>query len=230
FVAPLFLRIAQVLLLVAGVALLFGGREPNALPVRHLPLWLQAPLVLLLQDLMLYWVHRLFYTRLAWRVPGVPHSPKAAGWMSAARFHPLNHLLSFTLTDVTTLLLGFSPQALVVLMPINIIYSSMVHANLNWTFGPLRYLFASPVFHRWHHTTQEEGLDRNFASTFPFLDLLFGTFHMPPSKLPEHFGNGEADFPEDFWGQFLHPFRKPSARQPDLSRASTEIRQDREAA
>ena len=28
--------------------------------------------------------------------------------------------------------------------PFNIIYSTMVHANLNWTFGPFRYLFASP--------------------------------------------------------------------------------------
>ena len=33
--------------------------------------------------------------------------------------------------------------------------------------------------------------------------------HMPPpGKLPEQFGNGEADFPEDFWGQLVYPFRK----------------------
>jgi hypothetical protein len=86
----------------------------------------------------------------------------------------------------------------------------VVHANLNWTFGPLRFVFASPVFHRWHHTTLEEGLNKNFAPTFPFLDLVFGTFYMPPGKLPEQFGNGESDFPEDFWGQFCYPFRKSS--------------------
>ena len=87
--------------------------------------------------------------------------------MSTGRFHPINNLLEFTLADVAVLLMGFSPAALVVLTPFNLIYSAMVHANLNWTFGPLRYVFASPVFHRWHHTTQEEGLDKNFASTFP---------------------------------------------------------------
>jgi WD40 repeat protein len=68
------------------------------------------------------------------------------------------------------------------------------------------------VFHRWHHTQQEEGLDKNFASTFPFLDVIFGTFYMPAGKLPEQFGNGDPDFPEGFWGQFLHPFRKMDPR------------------
>jgi hypothetical protein len=36
---------------------------------------------------------------------------------------------------------------------------------------------------------------------------------MPSGKLPEQFGTGEIDFPEDFWGQFLHPFRKQDKQQ-----------------
>src|SRR5262249_53071644 len=28
-----------------------------------------------------------------------------------------------------------------------------------------------------------------------------------PGKVPEHFGTGDHDFPEGFWGQFVHPFR-----------------------
>src|SRR5262249_57144412 len=115
-------------------------------------------------------------------------------------------------------LLGFSPAALLVLAPFNTVYSAMVHANLRWTFGPLRYVFASPVFHRWHHTTLAEGRDRNFAPTFPFLDLLFGTFYMPPGRLPEEFGSGAADFPEDFWGQFIHPFRRAKPPAPPHTR------------
>jgi sterol desaturase/sphingolipid hydroxylase (fatty acid hydroxylase superfamily) len=66
---------------------------------------------------------------------------------------------------------------------------------------------ASPVFHRWHHTSEAEGLDKNFASTFPILDVIFGTYYMPRGRLPEQFGNGEADYPDDFWGQLVHPFR-----------------------
>ena len=71
------------------------------------------------------------------------------------------------------------------------------------------------MFHRWHHPPEEAGLDKNFASTFPVLDVIFGTFYMPAGKLPEQFGTGEPDFPEGFLGQLLHPFRRIPAR-PEL--------------
>jgi sterol desaturase/sphingolipid hydroxylase (fatty acid hydroxylase superfamily) len=210
FVVPLFTRICRTMMLIAGVALLFGGKDPQFLPVQGLPLWQQCLAILLIQDVILYWAHRLFHTRPAWKFHAIHHSPKVLDWMSTGRSHFVNNLLTFSLADVAVLLMGFAPAALVVLTPFNLAYSAMVHANLNWTFGPLRYLFASPVFHRWHHTTQEEGLDKNFASTFPLLDVIFGTFYMPPGKLPEQFGNGDPDFPEGFWGQFIHPFTKPA--------------------
>jgi sterol desaturase/sphingolipid hydroxylase (fatty acid hydroxylase superfamily) len=208
FVVPLFLTLARWALLLAGVAFLCGGRDPDFLPVRGWPVWQQCLAILLIQDVMLYWIHRIFHTRLGWDFHAVHHSPKVLDWLSTVRFHPVNNLLAFVLTDVAVLLMGFSPAVFLVLVPFNTVYSALVHANLDWTFGPLRYAFASPVFHRWHHTTLGEGLDKNFASTFPFLDLIFGTFYMPAGKLPEQFGNGEPDFPEDFLGQLLHPFRR----------------------
>jgi sterol desaturase/sphingolipid hydroxylase (fatty acid hydroxylase superfamily) len=208
FALPLCLSNCRTLLLTLGVAWLFGSREPDLLPVREWPLWLQCIAILVIQDVLLYGMHRLFHTRPGWRFHAVHHSPRVLDWLSAGRFHPINHLLAFTLTDVAVLLLGFTPVALFALVPFNVFYSSLVHANLNWTFGPLRYVFASPVFHRWHHTTQVEGIDKNFASTFPVLDLLFGTFYMPPGKLPADFGSGDPDFPEDLLGQLLYPFRR----------------------
>jgi sterol desaturase/sphingolipid hydroxylase (fatty acid hydroxylase superfamily) len=214
FVSPLLARLGRALLLAAGAAMLFGGGPVGWPAVNELPLWQQVVLVLLLEDLILYWAHRAFHTRPGWRFHAIHHSPEVLDWSAAARFHLVNDLLCFVLADVVVLLIGFSPATLLLLAPFNTAYGSMVHANLNWTFGPLRYVFASPVFHRWHHTSDRDGMDRNFASTFPFLDLLFGTFYMPPQRLPEHFGNGEQDFPESFWGQFLHPFRK---RPPMLS-------------
>jgi sterol desaturase/sphingolipid hydroxylase (fatty acid hydroxylase superfamily) len=207
-VLPPFLSAWQTLMLVAGVVLLWGGKDPVFLPLKNLSLWQECLAILLIQDVMLYWLHRLFHTRLAWRFHAIHHSPKVLDWMSSARFHPVNHLLTFGIANVGVFLMGFSPTAIMVLAPFSLVYSAMVHANLNWTFGPLRYVFASPVFHRWHHTTLTEGLNKNFASTFPFLDVIFGTFYMPPGKLPEEFGNGEPGFPEDFWGQFVQPFTR----------------------
>ncbi len=76
--------------------------------------------------------------------------------------------------------------------------SAFVHANLNWTFGPFKYVFAGPVFHRWHHTLLERGGNKNFAGTFPFLDWLFGTFYMPEDELPDDYGVDEPRFPAGF--------------------------------
>lgn len=217
FVVPLFMRAGRVVLLVVAATLLFGGQRPHFWAVGQWPLWVQCAAILLFQDVLLYWIHRLFHHRFVWKFHAIHHSPEVLDWMAAQRFHPVNYLLEFVLADVVVLVLGFSPAALLALAPINVIYSTMVHANLNWTFGPLRYVFASPVFHRWHHTLEEQGLDKNFASTFPFLDLLFGTFHMPAGELPQVFGTGDADFPEGFWGQLFHPFRR-NAGAPAWSR------------
>jgi len=212
FLMPLMLRLCRTIMLIAGVVLFYGGREPKFLPVNDLPLWLQCVVIVLIQDFLLYWIHRGFHGSWAWSFHAIHHSPKMLDWVAASRFHIINNLLAISLVDVAVILLGFAPIALVVLAPFNIIYSAMVHANLNWTFGPFRYVFASPVFHRWHHTTLEEGLNKNFASNFPILDLLFGTFYMPPGKLPQDFGCGEHDFPEGFWAQFIYPFRKKNSR------------------
>jgi sterol desaturase/sphingolipid hydroxylase (fatty acid hydroxylase superfamily) len=208
FVTPVVVRISRAILLAAGIALFFGGQAPGFSRVAQMPIWQQCLAIQLLQDVFLYWMHRGFHTSLGWRFHAVHHSPTVLDWLSASRNHVVNNLLTFILADSAVQLLGFSPIALMILAPINVVWSSMVHANLNWTFGPLRYLLASPVFHRWHHTLEGEGLNKNFAPTFPFLDLILGTFYMPPGKLPEQFGNGEHDFPEGFFGQLIYPFMK----------------------
>jgi len=45
----------------------------------------------------------------------------------------------------------------------------------------LKYIIASPQYHRWHHAEKEEAWDKNFASIFPFLDVLWGTYYYPHS-------------------------------------------------
>ncbi len=204
-VMPLVMQVGRVAFLVAGALLLYGSELPTEFAARSLPLWVQCIAILLIQDVLLYAIHRIFHTRAGWRFHAVHHSPEVLDWTSTQRFHPVNALAEFALADAVVLLMGFSPMALAILAPINMLYSVMVHANLNWTFGPLKYVFASPVFHRWHHTTEAEGLDRNFAPTFPFLDLLGGTFYMPAGKRPEVYGTGEV--PAGFVGQMAYPFR-----------------------
>ncbi len=116
--------------------------------------------------------------------------------------------LAALLADVVLLLAGISPNALVILGPFTIAHSAFVHANLNWTLGPLRYVIAGPVFHRWHHTSADQGGEKNFAPTFPVLDLIFGTFYLPKKMLPASYGVDDRAFPNDFGAQMIHPFKQ----------------------
>ena len=68
------------------------------------------------------------------------------------------------------------------------------------------------MFHRWHHAAEAEGLNRNFAGMFPFIDLAFGTFHMPLDRSPARYGIPEGDVPESMWGQLAYPFRRKRPR------------------
>jgi sterol desaturase/sphingolipid hydroxylase (fatty acid hydroxylase superfamily) len=66
-----------------------------------------------------------------------------------------------------------------------------------WSFGPLRSVVSSPVFHRWHHTMRAEGLDKNFAGLFPIVDRAFGIE-----------GNR---VPAGLFAQLRYPFRRAAA-------------------
>jgi sterol desaturase/sphingolipid hydroxylase (fatty acid hydroxylase superfamily) len=59
----------------------------------------------------------------------------------------------------------------------------------------------------WHHTSEEEGLDKNFSGLFPFIDVAFGTFYMPADRQPQRFGILNSDVPEGLLGQLAYPFR-----------------------
>ncbi|MDE2183442.1 MAG: sterol desaturase family protein [Alphaproteobacteria bacterium] len=173
-----------------------------------LPLWAQVVIYLVVSDLALYWIHRAFHDVSLWRFHAVHHAPVDLDWTSAARFHPVNLFLGTTLVDVFALVAGIKPEVFVFLMPFTTLTSAFVHADLDWTLGPLRYVFVSPVFHRWHHTLPNEGGNRNFASNFAIFDLLFGTFYMPAGKLPRVYGIVDADMPENVGLQLLYPLMR----------------------
>jgi sterol desaturase/sphingolipid hydroxylase (fatty acid hydroxylase superfamily) len=105
--------------------------------------------------------------------------------------------------DIAALLSGISPEVFIVLGPFTTIASLFVHANLDWTLGPLKYVVVSPVFHRWHHASAVHG--KNFASTFSLWDWMFGTFHMPEGALPGDYGIDDEGMPEGLMPQLVYP-------------------------
>ena len=212
FVAP-YLRMS---LMVVGAGLLSGvmtAQEITAYfehgrgPLAGLPFWGQVAVYVVASDFLLYWAHRVFHGAGLWRFHAVHHSAEDIDWTVAYRFHPVNLWLGTFLVTAIMLFLGVSPAVLLFLVPFDTTTAVFVHANLNWTLGPLKYVVATPVFHRWHHTLPDEGGNTNFGSLLSVWDVLFGTFHMPENQLPSRYGVDEPDYPQGFAGQFVHPFR-----------------------
>ncbi len=172
-----------------------------------LPAWVQVPLILLLADLLAYWSHRLFHGRWLWPFHAIHHSSKTVDWLSSVRLHPVNDVISRIVQVLPLYWMGFNGTVLAAFVPFLTLYALLLHANLSWTYGPLRYVFASPAFHRWHHTSEEEGLDKNFSGLFPFIDAAFGTFYMPADRQPQRFGILNSDVPDGLLGQLAYPFR-----------------------
>jgi sterol desaturase/sphingolipid hydroxylase (fatty acid hydroxylase superfamily) len=169
----------------------------------RLPFWVQAIGYLVITDFVLYWIHRGFHRGFLWKYHAVHHASEDLEWTSASRFHPVNLALGTGLVDVVALLCGVTPDIFLVIGPFNIVTSCMVHANLDWTFGPLRHVFVSPVFHRWHHASAV--CDKNFASTFSLWDVIFGTYHMPAGQLPSGYGIDDKEMPEGLMPQLVYP-------------------------
>jgi sterol desaturase/sphingolipid hydroxylase (fatty acid hydroxylase superfamily) len=178
------------------------------------PLGVQAIEMLVLGDLIGYWLHRWFHGRTLWKFHAIHHCSKDLDWLSSVRLHPFNDWLTRWVQVSALVVLGFSPAAVAAYVPFLTFYAVFLHANVSWGFGPLGWLVASPKFHRWHHTSEDEGLDKNFAGLLPLFDVVFGTYYMPKDRLPQTFGLKNDDVPEGFWAQLAYPFRRARERAP----------------
>ena len=207
FVRLMFILPLSVLLLakVTTLDVLKLGEYHGYGPLSRQPLWLQAIEIYVLVDFIGYWTHRLFHTGKGWPFHAVHHSSEDLDWLGALRVHPVNDLVNKLAQASPLLLLGFNPAVTLSTAPFFTLYAIFLHANVNWDFGPLRSVIATPVFHRWHHSREREAWDKNFAGLLPLWDILFGTYYMPRGRWPENFGINEP-MPADFVGQLWAPF------------------------
>jgi sterol desaturase/sphingolipid hydroxylase (fatty acid hydroxylase superfamily) len=176
--------------------------------IRAWPLWLQGAAAFVVADFTLYWTHRAFHrVPFLWAMHAVHHSPTRLDWLAAVRGHPFNAVLGTLVLAGVLAACGFPLGVLAGVVPLIGLLALLGHANVRWEFGPFRLLFASPRFHRWHHTATDEGGDRNFANFLPVWDRLFGTWHLPLDRQPQRFGIAGDVVPQRFLGQLWHPLR-----------------------
>ena len=174
--------------------------------IASLPWLVQFVLAMVLTDLAQYWFHRTFHrVPFLWGFHAVHHSAKSMDWLAGARMHFAEIILLRGVTSLPLLTLGFLPSVMQAYVALVYVYSSLVHANLRGDFDTIGHFIVVPRFHHWHHALEAEGIDKNFAIHFPWLDRMFGTYHFPPGRWPKDYGVPE-NVPSGYWAQMRYPF------------------------
>jgi lathosterol oxidase len=175
--------------------------------IARIPWLLQFFLAVLVADVAEYFIHLAFHkVPFLWRFHAVHHSSKALDWIAGSRSHFLDDTLvrGFVLAP---LMLGFSQSIILAYLIFVTLHATWVHCN----FGPnakwLEEFLVMPRYHHWHHTSQKEGIDKNFAIHFPWIDKIFGTYYFP-EKWPDVYGLDGEEISPTFVGQTIDPFLK----------------------
>ena len=174
--------------------------------VRDLPFFAAVFLIVLVADLVQYWTHRAYHETFLWRLHAVHHSAKHMDWMAGSRQHILELIITRTLVLAPIFVLGFSKEVIDTYIVIVGYQAVFNHANVSVRLGPLRYVIVTPNFHHWHHSQDQEALDRNYAAHFAFIDYLFGTAVKSTKLWPEHYGVLGDYVPDGFMKQLKFPF------------------------
>jgi len=201
-----------VLLTMAPAAVFFRWATAPELQaaVARQPFVLQFLGVLIVADLTQYTVHRLFHQiPWLWRFHQIHHSSRYMDWLAGSRLHLIDIVVTRGLTFVPIYVLGFAPAPTYAYLLFVSFQAVLIHANVDWRFGPLRYVLATPQYHHWHHSADR--VDVNFAVHLPAIDALFGTFYLPAARWPTTYGIHGNPVPEGYWAQLALPFRRTSA-------------------
>jgi sterol desaturase/sphingolipid hydroxylase (fatty acid hydroxylase superfamily) len=188
---------------------LFGWAAKDGIQgwVQNLPFVVALFAIVLVADLVQYWTHRAYHEiPLLWRLHAVHHSTKHMDWLAGSRQHIVELLITRTLVLAPIYVFGFSKEvidAYIVIVGFQAVFN---HANVSVRLGPLRYLIVTPNFHHWHHSQDDEAIDKNYAAHFAFLDHLFGTAVQSDRKWPDRYGVVGDYVPDGFWKQFKFPF------------------------
>ena len=175
--------------------------------VAGLNFWVALLLIILVADTVQYWTHRGYHeVPLLWRLHAVHHSVKSMDWLAGSRQHILELLITRTLVLAPIYVFGFSKEvidAYIVVVGFQAVFN---HANVSVRLGPLRYVIVTPNFHHWHHSQDDEAIDKNYAAHFAFIDYLFGTAVKSDRAWPDRYGVTGDYVPNGFWKQVKFPF------------------------
>jgi len=178
--------------------------------IQSMPTWLQFLVAVFFADLAQATLHRAYHnTPWLWRFHAVHHSSREMDWLAGSRIHLVEILLTRSAVMLPLLVLGFSASAINAYVILVGLQAVLAHANLGIRFGWLEYVLVLPRYHHWHHARHGDYLDVNYAIHLPLVDMLMGTFKLPPDDAwPPEYGVMKLEtVPRGIVRQHLMPFR-----------------------
>jgi sterol desaturase/sphingolipid hydroxylase (fatty acid hydroxylase superfamily) len=141
------------------------------------PVWVRVIAYLLMLDFANYWIHRIEHAVPAlWAFHQIHHSQDQLSIMTTYRNHPLDvWMRGFVGPVIIMMLFGLPPRIWLWLSIVWDVTLNLSHLDVNWTYGPLRWLLVSPVSHAIHHSVEDRHQHRNYGANLAIWDRLFGT-------------------------------------------------------
>ncbi|MCA6365275.1 MAG: sterol desaturase family protein [Bacteroidetes bacterium] len=175
-------------LLLRGFVLLFLGWFMQYNVVQINTPWIYWTALLLAEDFLFYWLHRVdHYCRLFWAVHVTHHSSEefnlTVGFRSSV-FQPLYRFIWF----IPLPLFGFRPEDVMLMYAITQIYGILIHTRFVGKLGPFEWILSTPSHHRVHHASNVPYLDKNMGMVLIIWDRLFGTFAEERDEEPVRYG------------------------------------------
>jgi lathosterol oxidase len=184
---------------------------PLAHAIASLPYVVQFILAVIVADLAEWTIHyALHKVPYLWRFHSIHHSSEALDWLAGSRSHFVDDTLVRGFILVPMMLMFSQPIILAYLVFVTL-HATWTHCNTRWNVKWLEPYLVMPRYHHWHHTSQTEAIDVNFAIHFPWIDRLFGTYYYP-DHWPETYGLDRERVPDGFWRQTWMPFVRRNRR------------------
>jgi sterol desaturase/sphingolipid hydroxylase (fatty acid hydroxylase superfamily) len=202
------------LLGVVGLAL----RNFQVIDLNSLPFALRIFIFFIVVDFTQWWTHRLLHrVDFLWNFHKVHHSVKEMGFAAHLRYHWMEPIVYNSLRYIPLAIIGgFSAQDVAVVHFFTITIGHLNHANINWDYGWLKYIFNNPKMHIWHHAKElpkEHKYGVNFGLTLSIWDYLFRTNYIPFSGRDIELGfENDEYFPKGFVKQELYPLGRDRDR------------------
>ncbi len=154
-----------------------------------------AAIVMLLNDVVSYWMHRVYHqTPLFWPIHSVHHSAEVLTPITTYRQHPLAivistfvHSISFGVLQGVFLGIFVTEFELTRLAGVNVFYfgfllliHNFLHSHIWISFGNFwGHILISPAQHQIHHSLAPHHHNKNYGEVLAIWDWIFGTLYIP---------------------------------------------------